>query len=183
MVVEPVRHRFTVEDYHHMSDAGMFPPDQRLELIAGEVIEMAAIGSRHAGAVNRLTRLFACLGDRAIVAVQNPVRLGDLSEPQPDLTLLRWRSDFYEAAHPTPADVLLLIEVSDSTMSWDRTVKQALYAAAGITEMWDVGLRGLEVATDPGPDGYCNLRPVGPGGHVTPLAFPDLTLAAVDLLG
>lgn len=167
-----------------MGDAGVFAPDQRLELIDGEIIEMSPIGSRHAGTVNRLIRIFSDLGDRAVVAAQNPARISDLSEPQPDITVLRWRPDFYSAAHPRPEDVLLLIEVSDSTISWDRRVKRALYAAAGISEMWivDLGSSVLEIATDPGPEGYRGVRQVGPGHEVSPIALPDLVVSTADLL-
>jgi Uma2 family endonuclease len=168
-----------------MDDAGLFAPDQRLELLGGEVIEMAPIGSRHAAAVKRLNRILSqAVGDRVVVGVQDPVRLSDLSEPQPDLTLLRWRPDMYQSAHPGPADVLLLIEVSDTTAPWDRSVKRPLYAAAGIEEMWvvDIGDRIIEVATNPSPDGYRTISAIAPGGTVTPLAFGNLTLAVTDLL-
>lgn len=181
---EPVRHLFTVEEYEGMGD--LFAPDQRLELLGGEIIEMAPIGSPHASVVNRLNRLFVvALGDAAVVAVQNPLRLSDLSEPQPDLALLVPRADFYASGHPRPDDVGLVIEVSDSTARWDRTVKRPYYAAAGIAEMWivDLGARVVEVATDPGPDGYRQVRRVGPGGQVAPLAFPGVTIDAADLLG
>ena len=184
MSAQPLRHRFTVEDYYQMGDSGLFAPDQRLELLEGEVIEMAAIGSRHAATVTRLNHiLMQALGDRAIVAVQNPVRVSDLTEPQPDLALLRWRADFYRDGHPTPEDVLLLIEVSDTTAAWDRNVKRPLYAAAGITEVWivDLGQGVVEVATEPGPDGYSNVTQVE-SGTLAPLAIPDLQVEAADLL-
>jgi len=184
MSSQPVRHSFTVEDYYQMDAAGLFAPDQRLELLGGEIIEMAAIGCRHAATVDRLNWFFAhAVGERATVRVQNPVRLNDLSELQPDVTLLRWRGDFYRAKHPMPDDVLLMIEVSDTTVSWDRGTKRPYYAAAGITEMWIVDLTHdlVEVATNPGSNDYRDVRQVRPGAVVAPVALPDVTLAVADL--
>ena len=135
------RHRLTVDEYHRMGQAGVFPPDARVELIDGEVIDMAPIGTRHASAVKKLNALLsAAAGGSAIVAVQDPLRLSDASEPEPDLMLLRPRADFYAHAHPGPADVLLLIEVSDSTAAYDRGIKLDLYARHGVTEVWIVDL-------------------------------------------
>jgi Uma2 family endonuclease len=182
---EPVRHRFSVKDYHRMAEAELFTPDQRLELLGGAVFETAPIGSRHAATVARLNRLFVpAVGDRAIVQVQNPITLDDLSEPQPDLVLLHWRDDFYVTGHPGPADALLVIEVSETTANWDRTVTRPLYSAAGIAEMWivDLALNLIEVGTDPGPEDYRAIRPVLPGARLAPQAFPDLSLSVADLL-
>jgi Uma2 family endonuclease len=184
MSAEPVRHRFTVDEYYQMGEAGLFAPDQRLELLGGEVIEMAPIGSRHASAVIRLNRLvMIAVGDRAIVGIQSPVRLSELSELQPDLTVLRWRPDFYRMSHPTPDDVLLVVEVSDTTARWDRKVKRPFYSAAGIGEMWiiDLGLNLVEVATDPGVDDYRDIRQVSTGS-IAPIGLPDLSLVISDLL-
>jgi Uma2 family endonuclease len=186
MSVEPVRHLFTVEEYERMGETGLFADGQRLELLGGEIIEMAPIGSPHAGTVDRLTRLFVvAVGDRAVVRVQNPVRLSDLSEPQPDVSLLNPRTDFYVSGHPRPEDVLLVIEVADTTVRWDRGVKRPFYAAAGIGEVWiiDLGAGLVEVATDPGPDDYRQVYQVARGGEVSPLALPGLTFAVVELLG
>ncbi|MDX1657163.1 MAG: Uma2 family endonuclease [Candidatus Competibacteraceae bacterium] len=151
------RHRWTVEDYHRMAQAGLLGPDCRVELIDGEVVEMAPIGSRHGGKVNRLLHLLSRLmGDTAVVSAQNPVILGSHDELQPDIALLRWRKDFYETAHPTVADVLLLVEVSDSTLGYDRGVKLSRYALHGVPQVWIVNLRDrcLEVYRNPGPEGY-----------------------------
>ncbi|GAB6039341.1 Uma2 family endonuclease [Endothiovibrio diazotrophicus] len=137
------RHRIDVETYHRMGEAGLLRPEQRTELIEGEVIDMAPIGSPHAGNVNfLLNRLLAAIGSRAIVAAQNPIVLGRHSEPQPDLCVLRPREDFYIDAHPTAADVLLAVEVSDTTLAYDRGVKLPLYARHGIPEYWLVDLTG-----------------------------------------
>lgn len=139
--VRPQNHRFTVEDFYRMADAGILGADDRVELIDGEVVEMNPIGSRHAASVSRLNRLLLGLvADRAIVRVQDPVRLSDLSEPQPDLALLKFREDFYAKGHPTPDDVLLLIEVSDSSLAFDQGTKLSLYAISGIPEVWIIDL-------------------------------------------
>jgi Uma2 family endonuclease len=140
------RHRLTVEEYHRMAEAGVLAADARVELIEGEVIDMAPIGSRHASVVNRLNDLLTlATRGRAIVQVQGPVRLGDRSEPEPDFALLRPRSDYYRDALPTSADVLLLIEVAESTQRYDRTVKAPLYARHGIPELWVIDLESALV--------------------------------------
>lgn len=136
-----LKHRITVEDYHRMGEAGVLAADARTELIEGEILDMAPIGSRHASVVNRLNRLLvSAVGDRAIVQVQGPVRLGDLSEPEPDLALLKPRTDYYRDALPGATDVLLIIEVADTTQRLDRRVKVPLYARYGVTEVWVVDL-------------------------------------------
>ncbi len=134
MAAQLLRRRFTVHEYHQMGQAGILGEDDRLELLEGEIVEMAPIGSRHQAVVDRLTRLFSNrLGDAAVVRVQGPVRLGEETEPQPDLLLLAPRADFYASAHPGPDDVLLLVEVSDSSTEYDREMKLPLYARYGIT--------------------------------------------------
>lgn len=134
-------HRFTVGEYRRMGETGIFQPDARVELVEGEIVEMSPIGKRHAACVARLTRaLTFSLNLVALVWAQNPVELGDYSEPQPDLTLLKPRDDFYENAKPRPEDVLAVIEVSDTTLEYDRRVKVPLYARAGIPEVWIINL-------------------------------------------
>ncbi len=129
------RKRFTVEEYHRLGEVGVLREDERIELIDGELIEMAAIGISHAHAVTTLTDAAAMLVSReARISVQNPIHLGPRSEPQPDLALIRRR--LYSASHPTPADIFLVIEASDSSLGYDRAVKLPLYAAAGISETW-----------------------------------------------
>jgi len=126
-----------------MATGGVFGEDDRVELIDGEVLEMTPIGAPHAGCVNRLNRmLVGAVGERAVVSVQNPVQVGDWSEPQPDLAVLRPRPDFYAEGHAHPADVLLLIEVADTSGPYDRGVKVPLYLAGGIPEVWVVDLPG-----------------------------------------
>ena len=185
MVVSLLRRRFDVEDYHRMAEAGILGEDDRVELIEGEIIEMAAIGSRHAACVDRLTRLLACpVQERAIVRVQNPIRLGEHSEPEPDVTLLRPQPDFYASAHPTPPDVLLVVEVADTSMEYDREIKIPLYARAGVPEVWLVDLTGnvVELFSGPSGDAYRDVRRVAAGQTISPAALTDLTIPVDQVL-
>jgi len=126
-----------------MAAGGVFGEDDRVELIDGEVMELTPIGASHAGCVNRLNRLLVqAVGERAVVSVQNPVQVGDWSEPQPNMAVLRPRPDFYAGGHAHPADVLLLVEVADTSGQYDRGVKVPLYLAGGIPEVWVVDLPG-----------------------------------------
>lgn len=181
VAVSPVAYRFTVDDYHRMAEAEVFGPEERVELLDGEVMWMTSIGSRHAGCVNRLNRRFVVgVGDRAVVAVQNPIQIGDFSEPQPDLVLLRPQPDFYAGHHGLPPDVFLVIEVSDTSLVYDLRRKAPLYVAGGIPEVWvvDLGARVVHVSTADG------TRQLVPGDTLAPLAFPDLVLdVATDILG
>lgn len=179
-------HRFTVADYHRMAETGILNEDSRVELIKGRIVDMAPIGAPHLGLVNRLTRLLpAVLAGRAILSVQNPVRLDDGSEPQPDVAVLRPRADDYETAIPRPADVLLLVEVADSSLADDRNDKLALYAEHGIVECWLVSVaeRIVEVYREPRNGRYVFASRVGSGGILDIAALPGSVLAASDLLG
>lgn len=150
-------HQHTVADYHRMGDVGILKHGERVELIEGVIVDRAPIGSPHAGIVKRLIQVLArAVGDRAIVSVQNPVVLGDFSEPEPDLMLLRPSPDFYAAAHPTAADVLLLIEVADTSLRYDREIKIPLYARHGIPEVWliDVESKKIAIYTQPSGERY-----------------------------
>jgi Uma2 family endonuclease len=181
---EVTRRRFTVHDYHRMGEAGILHEDDRVELIEGEIVEMAAIGTRHFSCVNGLNRLLVRgVGDEAIVSVQNPVRLDEHNEPQPDLAVLRVRD--YRESLPTPEDVLLLMEVSDTTLRYDREVKLPLYARAGIREVWILDLPGEVIERHTGPSGssYRNTERVRSEQALAPLALPELTLLVDDLLG
>ena len=178
------RWRFTVHDYHRMGEAGILHEDDRVELIEGEIVEMAAIGTRHFSCVNRLTRLLVMgVGEAAVVSVQNPVRLNEHTEPQPDITVIRPRD--YTQSLPVPEDVLLLVEVSDSTIAYDRNVKLPLYARAGIGEVWIVNLpaRTIEQYTDPSGDGYRGVERKRGEHKLQPAALPDLILTADEILG
>ena len=135
MSVNLAKHHFTVSEYERMGETGIFAPDARLELIEGQIIEMSPTGSRHAACVKLLSRILnRMVGDEIIVSTQDPIRLSDFSEPQPDVSLLKYRADFYRSAHPRPEDVLLVIEVAETTVQFDRRVKMPLYARAGIAE-------------------------------------------------
>jgi Uma2 family endonuclease len=183
-----LRHRrFTLDEYHRMGETGILGPDDRVELIEGEIIEMAPIGSRHAATVARIQHVVStAVRDRAVVWVQNPLRLTRFqSEPVPDVMLLALRPDFYAAGLPEPSDVRLLVEVADTTLGYDRRTKFPLYARAGVGEGWLVNLDAgrVELHRDPGAAGYRDVRTVAPDERFAPLAFPDLTLVPRDLLG
>jgi len=153
----PDRYTVSAEEYLRMATAGVFAADARLELIDGEIVKMAPIGSPHAGAVNILNRLLVIqAGASGLVAVQNPVLLGALSVPQPDLALLRPRIDSYVRSHPEVTDILLVIEVADSTRDFDLTTKAALYARHGVIELWvvDVNERAVRVFREPSASGF-----------------------------
>ena len=176
MAVQLIKRLLTVKEYHLMGKAGIFSQGDRVELIEGELVQMAAIGTRHAGCVNRLNRLSAEIPEtRAIIAIQNPVQLTDRTEPQPDVVFLQPRADYYSTAHPTASEVLLLIEVSDSTVDYDRDVKVPIYARSQIAEVWLVDLEAqcLEVYRQPTPNGYSLIQKFWRGQQVSPLAFPD----------
>jgi Uma2 family endonuclease len=181
---DPVqKYQWTVSDYHRMGGAGIFHEDSRVELIEGEIIDMAPIGSNHAGIVSYLTRQFGlAVGERAIVWPQNPIVLDKHSEPQPDMVLLAPRNDFYRNAHPRPADVLLIVEVSDSTLRYDRRIKIPLYARHGIPEVWlvDVEHEELSLFRKPAKGHYQDVIGPAPLGVTTPDQLPEV---AVDLSG
>jgi len=177
-------HLFKVADFYRMAEAGLFDATPRVELIRGQIIDMPAIGAPHFRMVNRLNRLLVPLiGARGIVSVQNPVRLDYGSEPQPDVTILRPRMDEEDAGMPGPADVLLLIEVADSSLGFDRGTKLPLYAEAGISEFWIVNLqeRAIEVHRDPEGDRYARVRRAAFGEPLDILLLPGLTLPTVEL--
>lgn len=186
MPVQLLRRCFTVEEYHKMARAGILSEDDRVELIEGEIVEMTPISSRHAACVDRLNRLFTHhLGQRAIVRVQSPIRLGEHSEPQPDLTLLKPKPDFYAAAHPKSEDVLLAVEVAETSSDYDRQVKIPLYTQAGIPEAWLVNLQGdtIEIYQKPSSSGYGQVRRARRSQRIALGAFPDLELSVDDVLG
>lgn len=186
MATQPVHHPITVAEYYQMAADGVLHEDDRVELIEGSLHWMSPIGSPHAACVNYLAAIFnQRLVQRAVVCSQNPVRLDDLSEPQPDVSLTRWRDDYYRAAHPTPPDVLLLVEVADSTLKEDRQVKAPLYARHDIPELWIVNLPQsvVEVYTQPQNGRYQQRVVRRRGEQVAPGAFPDLLITVDELFG
>lgn len=186
MAQQLTRWRFTVDDYHRMGKTGILHEDDRVELIGGEIVQMSPIGSRHHGLIIGLNRRFVqAVGERALVSVQGPLRLGDHDEPVPDLVLLRSRPDEYRESLPTPPDVLLVVEVADTSLAYDRDVKAPLYAGARIPEywLWDVGGRRVMVYRDSAPDGYRDIHAAGREAALSPIALPEVSIPLDDLLG
>jgi Uma2 family endonuclease len=186
MPVELERRRFTVEEYHRMSETGVLREDDRVELIGGEIIMMSPIGPRHAYYVNRLTRvLVQCVGQAGEVAVQNPVEVTDESEPQPDVAVIVARGRHYYDCLPGKHDVLLAIEVADSSLDKDRHVKIPLYGAAGVPESWIliVDEAIIERYTQPGPGAYGKVDRLGAGDRVTLVSIPECTIDLSHVLG
>jgi len=186
MSVQIAKRQFTVDEYYRMGKLGILAPDARVELINGEIVNMPPIGPDHAGSVDGVYRiLLTALGDAAMVRGQNPLRLDVGSEPELDITVVRPRPDGYRRSHPTPEDVLLVIEVSESTLTFDRQTKGLLYARAGILDYWITNLvdKQVEVHRDPSPEGYMTVQVLKPGDVVRPLAFPDCDVAVSDILG
>ncbi|HVF68919.1 MAG TPA: Uma2 family endonuclease [Pyrinomonadaceae bacterium] len=179
-------HRFTVEEYRRMGEAGIFPMGARLELIEGEIVEMSPIGDRHAWCVGWLNRtLTLMLQHVALIWVQNPMRLGDSSEPQPDVLVLKPRDDFYKKGKPQPEDILLVIEVSDSTLAYDRLVKVPLYARAGVPEVWIVNLvdERVETFADPSGSAYRATHSHASGEEVQSRSLASLRLGVSEIFG
>ncbi len=189
MLVESVpvrvaRLSFTADQFERMGEMGFFAEKDRLELIHGDIVQMSPIGSLHAAGVNRIVDLFRKV-DNAFISAQNPIRLDDATEPQPDVTLLRRRDDFYASAHPRPADVLLLVEVADTSTDYDREVKIPLYARAGIAEVWLLNLNGPElvVYSQPVNGKYTVVRYPQPGDTVSLTQLPEATFPADQITG
>lgn len=183
-IASPSRFRLNLDAFHALAAVGVFPPHVRVELIDGDLIEMPAIGSRHAAMVSRLVRcLGAQVAEQAIVSPQNPIILGQYSQPQPDICLLKPRADFYSEQLPTLADVLLLIEVSDSTLVYDRDEKLPLYARHGIAEVWLVDLPQAQLIAHrrPGSTGFSECITLAGDQRLSPVALPGLSIGLDDL--
>lgn len=186
MPLQLKRRHFTLAQYHQMIATGVLPEGDRVELIDGEILEMATIGSKHSAQVKRLNRLFTrLLGDEVLVSIQNPIELGPRSEPEPDVALLRWRTDYYESSHPQPADVYLVIEVADSTVEFDREVKAPLYARSGIVEYWLINLPAdaIVVHRQPTAAGYQWVETYQRGQAIAIATLPDIALTVDQILG
>ncbi len=182
----PRRHRITVDEYHHMAEVGLLAPDARVELIEGEIIDMPPIGIRHENAVDRLTRLLVlAVGERAIVRCQGSIQLGDFSQPQPDFALLAPREGDYAQRRATAADTLLVIEVSETTLRYDRQTKLPLYARHGIHELWIVDVRGrqLHVFRNPTGAAYEEVLSLDEPGVIPIASLPDVSVDLSSLWG
>jgi Uma2 family endonuclease len=178
------RRKLSVSDFHRMGEAGILGENDRIELIEGEMIEMAPIGARHLSKVNRITRmLIAAVGDAGIVSIQNPIVLLPRSEPQPDITVLKPRADDYEHSVPAAADVLLVVEVADTTLRYDREIKLPLYARHDIPEVWLVDLHNDCVIVHRGPsaESYRDVSTVGRNAMISPLSLPNVRLDLAEL--
>jgi Uma2 family endonuclease len=186
METELTRKLFTVDEYYRMGEVGIFSEDARLELIEGEIIEMSPVGNRHIGCVNRATARFAArLATQAVVSVQNPILLSRYTEPQPDIVLARPREDYYGGRRISPADIFLVLEVSDTTLRYDRNRKRPLYAKSGVPEVWIENLQSdvIFVYRKPGPSGYAKALTFRRGESLSLAAFPDITFTVDELLG
>jgi len=184
--MESARKLFTTDDVLKMAEAGLFGPEERIELIDGEIIEMTPVGDRHIMCVNRATAFFSeAFGRTAIVSIQNALRLNIHNMPQPDVVVFKPRADFYASGAPTPADVLFLVEVSDSTIRRDRSIKLPRFATYGIPEVWieDLNHDLILVYRDPEENQYRTQFTVRHGDSISPLAFPNTTFLVDDLIG
>lgn len=179
-------YQFTVADYHRMLETGVLNKDSRVELLNGEIIKMSPIGSRHAGKLKRLRKLLGQkLDPDIVIGVQDPIQLDDRSEPQPDLSILKPRQDFYESANPLADDVLFVIEVADSSVVFDREIKMPLYARAGVAEVWLVDLKKdrIEVHAKPHDGAFREVRIAQRGQQIISTTIPELMLNADEILG
>lgn len=176
---------FTVKEYHRITDSGILDPDERVELLAGQIVKMAAKGTPHSAATTRTEKLLENrLGNLALVRVQEPIQLDDLSEPEPDIALVIADPLYYEDSHPNPSQVYLIIEIADTTIRQDCGLKARLYAQSGIADYWvlDVNNRQLHVFREPSQNGYQSELILSDRGSVSLLAFPNVTIAVAQML-
>jgi Uma2 family endonuclease len=184
VLIQP-QHRFSVKEYYRMAETGVLRPDARVELLDGRIIDMSPIGPFHGGVTNHLVEIFTTAArGRWRTSVQNPLHLDEHSEPQPDLMLLKPAADYYRRRHPVPADVFLLVEVSDTTLELDRGEKLPAYGRADIAEAWIVDLNhaAIEVYREPHFNGYASKTILRAGDQAGPLAFPDAVVDVAELL-
>ena len=180
------RYPITTDIYHQMIEQGILTSNDKIELLEGDLIKMSAVGPRHAACVDRLSEILrTAFGIAITLRHQNPVELSKVSEPEPDITILRRREDFYAQTHPSPDDVLLLIEISESTLKKDRGIKLSAYAKAEILEYWIVNLQDdiIEVYTNPTDNSYQTVRLVHRHETLSPVLLPTVILEADDVLG
>lgn len=185
-VYTPQKRKLTADEYQRMGQAGILGCDERVELIEGELYITPPIGDGHVGKTIRLNFLFQRrVGDRALVSVQSPIRLSAHSEPEPDIVLVRPRPDFYETAKPRPEDIFLIVEVAETSLSYDRLTKLPWYAAAGIPEVWIVNLveRRIEVYRDPVGNRYATAFVPAACDTLTLVALPEVAIRVAEILG
>jgi Uma2 family endonuclease len=185
MQVELLTRKFTVDEYYRMAEVGIIGPEDRVELIDGQIIQMSPPGVRHIAATHRAPTLFTeALGRQVIVSVQNPLRLDRFNEPQPDIIILKPQPDFYASRNAGPADASLVIEISETSLSYDQKIKVPHYAGKRIPEVWIEDLKHdvLIVYRDPGGDTYQTNFTLKRGQLVSPLEFPHITFKVEDLL-
>lgn len=186
---EPTPRLFTVDEYYKMAEVGILRPDERVQLIEGIIVQMPAIGPRHAYNVNRITRLFlVAVGESVDIRNQSPVRLSNGAEPEPDIAIVVAHPESpktYESRHPTSEETLLAVEIADSTLTFDLGEKALMYALHGVADLWVVDLQGDRVVVhrDPTPDGYASVRTLTRGETISPLSFPDITFTVDEILG
>jgi Uma2 family endonuclease len=174
----------TVADYHCMMQAGVFAPDERVELLEGKIIRMAAKGTAHSAAITRIERLLKQrINQQVLLRLQDPVALSDYSEPEPDIAVVFPDPLDYETHHPTPAEIYLLIEVSDTTLPYDLTTKALAYAQAGIADYWvfDVNACRLHVFREPTDQGYQRQLSLAAATTISPLSFPDCEMVIGEM--
>ena len=175
----------TVQEYHRLAEIGILDEDERVELLAGQIVKMAAKGTAHGAVLKRTVELLQnLLWGLVLLSIQDPVRLNDFSEPEPDIALLVRDPLYYEDRHPTPSEVYLIVEVADSTLRTDCGIKATIYAQSGIADYWvlDVNNRQLHVFREPGQDGYQSIVVLGDDASISPLQFPDFSFMVRDML-
>ncbi len=180
------RRRFTTDEFQEMVKVRILPEEHGWEVIDGYLIDKMSIGTKHASVVKRLNRILnRRFGDNLLVSVQDPIHLNKYNEPEPDIALLVWRDDEYQTQHPIPNDILAVIEVSDSTLKYDREVKKNLYAEAGIVEFWLIDITGstVEVYSQPRNGMYRNVQIFGKGETVNSITIEKLALEVNEILG
>jgi Uma2 family endonuclease len=180
------RRKFSISDYHRMAETGILAENERIELIAGDIVTMIPVGSQHTSCVKSLKQLFTTmLIDTVVVWVQNPICLGEYSEPEPDIALLKLRPDLYTEHCPIPKDVFLIVEVTEQALDYERDIKLPVYAQTGIGEVWLVNIKDMkvEVYTNPAGQEYDMYRKFCQEHTITSVIFPNLRIPVEKIFG